>query len=224
MTKKSDRATITLINKAIKSNLATQNWENLEGNLYVGLRYSASEGLRIKAGLTLGKHHAEQGHYLQSISAYEHARILSHDKKQVIANELAVLSALLDKYESKLTHDDLMILRVIVELILRSIHIKKIPKFPVPGKFPPEFDIPSRIKKLLPQAPKKPESVITYQILQIFNAFDPSLTPDQRFDRVAKILAPHILKKIIKIRRENGNNHTQNTELPNKHSTPKKSQ
>jgi len=222
MTKKADRWTITLINKAIRSNLESRDWEKLEGNLFIGLRYGASERLRKKAGIALGNHHTDKGNYLQSILAYEHARILSRDTKKIVTAELAVLSDLLDEFEDIATHDDLLILRGIVELIWRPIRRKKIPS-KGPKKRYPEIDLPSRIEMLLPQAPEKPESKITYQILQIFNAFDPSLTPEQRFDKAAKILAPHVLRKIIEKRRQTGNDTNPSSKPIRTTDTPKKS-
>ncbi len=41
-------------------------------------------------------------------------------------------------------------------------------------------------------------------LVQIYNRFDPTLTPWERFDRAAKILAPYILKHVIEQRQQSG--------------------
>lgn len=44
--------------------------------------------------------------------------------------------------------------------------------------------------------PQKIESNATFKFLRIFDSIDPNLTPDQRLERAAKILAPYVLEAI----------------------------
>ena len=53
-----------------------------------------------------------------------------------------------------------------------------------------DFNLTRRIEELLPLAPKKVETKFTFQLVLIFDALNPQVTPEERIDSAAKILAP----------------------------------
>jgi len=55
-----------------------------------------------------------------------------------------------------------------------------------------------------PNAPKKKESKFTDYLLEIFDAINPSLTPEQRWAEVAEIVAPHTVKIIREKLKQSG--------------------
>ena len=100
-------------------------------------------------------------------------------------------------------HGDLLLLQDIVE------GIRYPTPRPGPARLPKkrriqEFEVPKRIEELVPHAPKKTKTKFTFRLVQLFDALDPSLTPDERFERVSKILAPHILRTIKERRKQSG--------------------
>ncbi|CAG0946604.1 hypothetical protein ANRL1_03133 [Anaerolineae bacterium] len=100
-------------------------------------------------------------------------------------------------------HGDLLLLQGIVEIV-RYPTPRPGPSRPPKKRRIQEFGLPKRIEELVPHAPKKTETRFTFRLVQLFDALDPALTPDERFERVSKILAPHILRTIKEKRKQSG--------------------
>jgi hypothetical protein len=197
------RAIRNLINGALRQNLQRSDWERLEGNLAIGLIYEASRPRRLKAAIALAEHHRASGNYRQAIAAFEHARLLAPTREGIVRAELAILDDLLDEVEGVATHDDLLVLQGIVQILLPPRPKKKGSPAP-PRRVAPEIELPRRIEELLPHAPKKKESRVTFLLLEIFDAINPNLTPAERLDKASEILAPYILEVIKKKRKQSG--------------------
>lgn len=192
-----------LIDQALKANIENQDWERMGGNLAAGLAFGASIRIRLTAARALGDYRASKGDTFAAITAYEHGRILARSQAPWIEAELSELSRFVEVNRGDLSQDDLLLLLGIVEVIIHST-----PR-PGPARLPKkrriqEFELPKRIEELIPDAPKKTETKFTFRLVQLFNALDPSLTPDERFERVSKILAPHILRTIKEKRKQSG--------------------
>jgi hypothetical protein len=204
MAKKVGTTRLKAIDQAITSSLQARDWEGLEESLAAGLKYGASEDLRLKAALELGRYHAKRGHYVRAFSAFEHARILAPNDQEILSAELDLLSAFFEEYKLSSTHYDLVFLRGIILLIWLPTTTKKAPARATIRKRIAEIDLARKITEFLPRAPHRAESKATPLLVQIFNTFDPTLTPRERFDRAAKILAPYILKHVIERRQQSG--------------------
>jgi hypothetical protein len=76
---------------------------------------------------------------------------------------------------------------------------------------------------MIPPAPKRTETKFTFRLLQVFDGLGPALTPEQRTDRVSKILAPQTLRTVKEERKQTGTGEqgdidggTSTTRLPGK--------
>ncbi len=207
MDPKTLRETKTLVQAALETNLKEQNWEKAEGNIDLALRLGVSRTLCRKASIELARHHATSGNYLHAFTAYEYAHLSAPRRHQTIVEELTILDDLFSRYLDELTKDDLILLDALISLLLRRIPKKQpTPPYRKRLKQSVEIDFPKRVTNRIPLAPRKQESKASFLLTEIFDKLDPNLTPEQRWERVAKILAPHVLRTIERQRRNVGKN------------------
>lgn len=188
MAKKNSIESARLIDAALRSNLQKQDWEKLGGNIVVGLQFGASKSLRKKAAISLGDHYADRKDYSRAFAAYENARCDSQAQLGIITKELGLLDGFVSEYMDEFSIDDLTSLEGLVKILMNPIR-----------QFPDkiiEIDLPKKIWKKKKAAPEKKETKFSFTIAQFFNWIDPNLTPEQRWEKVAKILAPAVLRTI----------------------------
>jgi hypothetical protein len=201
-----------ILSQTIKENLAKGNFEAVENACRIAFEKGGlsnrDKNFLQKGFVRIAEQYQKNVEYDSSVINYEYAKILNPTNVTYLLNQLKIIEIIYNNTKDNLTNYDCQMLDLILFTLVAP--YKSIEKFETAlSAIELENELINKITSLLPHAPKKEESLISFRLEKILNTIASlkfsHLSPDERVKEASKYLGKGLRRVLRKINQEKQN-------------------